>query len=172
MLVSKTETDPLGRDAHTPGAKLDAGKPRPALVLGGFARALTEVTRVGTYGAVKYTEYGWTEVPNGVDRYDDAMLRHWLDEKSGKPVDPDTDLMHAAHAAWNALARLDLLLRQREGAGTIDPAKIITTARVSDFEITKDMAPRYAPTCCHNVTGFCSMCEQDRRAQNVWRPAK
>ena len=110
----QAEADPTGRDAHAPGAKLDAGKPRPALVLGGFARALLEVSKVGTFGAIKYTDNGWMEVPNGEARYDDAKLRHWLYEKSGKPVDPDTQLIHAAHEAWNALARLDLMLRRIE----------------------------------------------------------
>ena len=28
--------------------------------------------------------------------------------------EPDTALLHAAHAAWNALARLDLALREHE----------------------------------------------------------
>lgn len=109
------EVDPNGRLQHTPGAKLDAGKPRCALVLGGFARALLEVCKVGTYGAVKYTPNGWTEVPNGIERYDDAALRHWLIERAGQSEDPDTELLHAAHQAWNALARLDLMLREREG---------------------------------------------------------
>jgi hypothetical protein len=109
-----TETDPYGKDLNSPGAKADAGKVRPALVLGGFARALLEVGKIGTYGAKKYTEYGWLTVPDGVNRYDEAMLRHWLAEKAGQSCDPDTDLLHAAHLAWNALARLDLLLRQVE----------------------------------------------------------
>lgn len=110
------EKDPTGRTAHAPGAKLDAGKCRPGLVLGSFARALWAVSMVGTYGAVKYTENGWVSVPNGQARYDDAGLRHWLKEKMGEPVDPDTELDHAAHAAWNALARLDLMIREREEA--------------------------------------------------------
>lgn len=108
------ESDPLGKDAHSPGAKLDAGKPRPALVLGGFARALLAVSAVGTYGAVKYTDNGWQEVPNGISRYDDAKLRHWLYEKAGQECDVDTEELHAAHEAWNALARLDLILRKKE----------------------------------------------------------
>jgi hypothetical protein len=108
------ETDPNGLGAHEPGSKLDAGKLRPALVLGGFARALTEVAKVGTYGATKYTDNGWMEVPNGVARYDDALLRHWLKEKFGETCDPDTGLLHAAHYAWNALARLDLIIRNQE----------------------------------------------------------
>lgn len=112
--VMSVEADPHGKDAHAPGAKLDAGKVRPALVLGGFARALLEVSKVGTYGATKYTENGWMQVENGQARYDDAKLRHWLTEKAGVPYDPDTKLVHAAHEAWNALARLDLMLRENE----------------------------------------------------------
>lgn len=109
-----SERDPNGKDAHEAGAKLDAGKLRPSLVMGGFARALKEVTKIGTYGAVKYTDNGWMEVPNGIERYDDAMLRHWMDEKCGVECDPDTNLLHAAHLAWNALARLDLMIRKLE----------------------------------------------------------
>ena len=108
------ESDPNGLSAHVPGAKLDAGKPRPALVLGGFARALLAVTRIGTYGATKYTDNGWQEVPNGETRYDDAKLRHWLTEKSDIECDPDTQELHASHEAWNALARLDLIIRRKE----------------------------------------------------------
>jgi hypothetical protein len=110
-----TERDPTGLDAHAPGAKLDAGKPRPGLVLGGFARALQAVTDVGTYGARKYTPHGWVLVPGGVERYTDAMHRHLLREAAGELRDPDTQLLHAAHAAWNALARLDLMIRAAEG---------------------------------------------------------
>lgn len=108
------EKDPTGRDPHAKGAKLDAGKCRPGLVLGSFARALWAVSMVGTYGAVKYTEDGWISVPNGQARYDDAMLRHWLKEKTGEAADPDTELSHLAHAAWNALAILDLAIRKQE----------------------------------------------------------
>jgi hypothetical protein len=108
---SNGESDPTGRSPHEAGAKLDAGKPLPALVLGGFASALEAVTAVGTYGAKKYSPNGWMEVPNGVERYTEAMLRHWLKEAKGELADPDTDLLHAAHLAWNALARLELMIR-------------------------------------------------------------
>ncbi len=105
-----TEHDPTGRDQHEPGAKLDAGKPRPALVLGGFVLALRAVTEVGTFGAAKYSENGWRSVPDGTQRYTDAMLRHWLADPGGLSPDPDSGLAHAAHLAWNALARLELML--------------------------------------------------------------
>ena len=107
------ESDPHGKDQHETGAKLDAGKPRLGLVLGAFANALVEVGKVGTYGANKYTDNGWLDVPNGKARYTDALLRHILAE-TNESHDPDTNLHHAAHAAWNALARLELILRKRE----------------------------------------------------------
>lgn len=109
------ERDPNGTHPHTPGAKLDAGKNRLGLVVGGFSRALRAVGRVGTFGAEKYTAHGWVSVPDGQERYTDAMYRHLLDEAAGEVLDPQTGIPHAAHAAWNALARLDLLLRAQEG---------------------------------------------------------
>jgi hypothetical protein len=108
-----TEHDPTGRDQHEPGAKLDAGKPRPVLVLGGFVHALKAIIEVGTFGAAKYTDNGWRTVPDGPQRYTDAMLRHWLADPGGLSSDPDSGLAHAAHLAWNALARLELMLAEK-----------------------------------------------------------
>lgn len=112
-----TERDPSGRNPHAPGAKLDAGKVRSALCIMGFARALTEVAKVTTFGAAKYTPGGWVVVPKGVERYSDAMLRHILAEAAGEDFDADSGILHAAHAAWNALARLDLMIREEEVRG-------------------------------------------------------
>lgn len=109
-----TDKDPHGIDQHQPGAKLDALKPRPALVLGGFSRALMEVSHVGTYGAIKYSPYGWLSVPDGIERYTEAMQRHWLAEMQGIELDSESNFLHAAHVAWNALARLELMLRELE----------------------------------------------------------
>lgn len=107
------ESDPTGRTAKDAGAKLDKGKPRCGLVLLGFPRALRAVSDVGTYGAQKYTDNGWMSVPDGERRYTDALFRHLLREGEGETVDADTELLHAAHAAWNALARLELMLRRK-----------------------------------------------------------
>ena len=111
-MFAAIESDPNGKHPNDAGAKLDAGKNRLGLVLFGFARALQEVGKVGTYGANKYTDNGWMEVQDGERRYTDAMLRHLLREATGEELDPDTKLLHAAHAEWNALARLDLALRK------------------------------------------------------------
>jgi hypothetical protein len=107
------ESDPTGRAPSTPGAKLDAGKP-PLLrgALGYFPNALAAVAMVSEYGAQKYTWKGWETVPDGIDRYGDALVRHLCSEHKGEQADKDSGLLHAAHAAWNALARLELILRE------------------------------------------------------------
>lgn len=107
------ETDPTGRNPHQPGAKLDHGK---APVLRGcvayFPRALEAVAEVSSFGASKYTWNGWRTVPDGANRYGDAMVRHLTMEAADGPNDRDSGL---AHAAWNALARLELLIETLEG---------------------------------------------------------
>lgn len=106
------ETDPNGIDQHQPGAKLDQGKIKAGLLVD-FSNALLAVAEVGTFGANKYTRGGWQHVENGIERYTDAMFRHFLKEPL-EPLDKDSNLSHAAHAAWNALARLELILRTRK----------------------------------------------------------
>ena len=116
------ESDPSGKDAHEAGAKLDHGKVRAALVLGDFAGALMEVAKVGTFGANKYSAHGWLEVEDGQARYDDAKMRHWLRHHMGEELDPDSDLDHLAHEAWNALAVLQFALNRRnENENGVNP---------------------------------------------------
>lgn len=104
------ERDTGGLSPSDPGAKLDAGKPRTELLLG-FSRALEGVARVLTHGAEKYSPGGWQHVENGVERYTAAMIRHLLAEGRGRERD-ESGLLHAEQVAWNALARLELMLRE------------------------------------------------------------
>lgn len=97
---------------HQPGFKDDFGKNRLGLLFRGFSRALWEVGLVATFGAVKYTDDGWCAVVDAERRYTDALYRHLLLASQGEELDPDSQLSHAAHAAWNALAVLELKLRQ------------------------------------------------------------
>lgn len=108
------ERDPNGIAPDQVGAKLDAGKSRMSLVIHGFARALKLVGEVGTYGAEKYSPNGWELVPNGVERYCDALYRHMLDYAISESADRGSGLPHLAHAAWNALAVLELWERACE----------------------------------------------------------
>ena len=100
--------DPTGVDQHAPGAKLDGGKLRPALVLGGFASAVEAMVKVGSDGARKYTDNGWKTVPNGKARYEDALLRHLLAHLSGEVLDPESGSPHISHCMWNAAAIYEL----------------------------------------------------------------
>lgn len=93
--------------------KQDQNKPRPSLVICNMPRAIQAVVDVSDFGAQKYTPDGWLHVPNGVERYTDAMLRHILAESLSRE-DEDSELLHAAHTAWNALARLELMLLEGE----------------------------------------------------------
>lgn len=90
------------------GTKDDKTKP---LVMRGFLqqfpRAVEEVARVSEFGAEKYTWNGWETVPDGIERYGEALVRHML--RQGH--DPESGMLHAVHAAWNAMARLELMLR-------------------------------------------------------------
>jgi hypothetical protein len=108
------EADPTGRNPHEPGAKLDAGKIsiwRGAIDY--FPRAIEAVAGISTFGAKKYAWKGWESVPEGVERYSDALVRHLISEAKGEILDPDSGYLHAAHAAWNALAVLELKLREK-----------------------------------------------------------
>ena len=112
--ISYQGHDPNGIGQHEAGAKLDMGKNRLGLVSGHFARALWHVGLVGTYGANKYTDNGWISVADGINRYSDAGLRHYLRRMMGEEYDEESKLLHLAHEAWNALAQLELYLREQE----------------------------------------------------------
>lgn len=116
LAAGSPEFDPNGVAANAPGSKLDAGKLLPRLVLGEFSRALTEVVRIGTFGARKYTPRGWIEVPNGRERYAEAADRHQLQVNQGIRVDDGpggTGGLHKAQVIWNLLAELELELREQ-----------------------------------------------------------
>lgn len=106
------EADPTGRKPSDAGAKLDQGKNRMGLVLGGFSRALEAVSRIGTFGANKYSDNGWMSVPKGVERYSDALLRHMFKHLQGEVVDKDSGMPHLWHMSWNSLAITELTMRK------------------------------------------------------------
>lgn len=87
--------------------KFDQGKIQ-AGVLVDFRLALTEVAKVGTFGAEKYARNSWRKVENGKQRYYDALWRHLL---AGDGKDDESGLDHLAHLAWNILAVLELKKR-------------------------------------------------------------
>lgn len=114
-MVTKEKTNDSAEKQATGSIKYDAGK--PAIFRGlidYFPRAIEQVAQISTFGASKYAWKGWEGVEDGVNRYSDAMVRHLVKESSEGPTDMDSGLLHAAHVAWGALARLELMLRESD----------------------------------------------------------
>lgn len=114
------EKTPDSVDKIAKGAiKYDGGK--PCIFQGAidyFPRAIEAVAEISTFGATKYAWKGWESVDNGINRYSDAMVRHLIAEGKGEVLDRDSGLRHAAHMAWGALARLELMIRESEDGKT------------------------------------------------------
>lgn len=116
------EKDPDGKNPHEPGAKLDAGKiPIRRGLLEYFPRACLGVAEVSMVGAQKYAWKGWESVVDGIYRYGDAEVRHIVNAEIDKQkqgvkysTDMDTKLLHAKQEAWNAMAHLELIMREIE----------------------------------------------------------
>lgn len=114
------ESDPNGKNPHEPGAKLDAGKaPVFQGLIDYFPRAVEAVAMVSLAGANKYAWKGWEAVPDGYNRYKNAQYRHATKKAKEGPWDSDflkqgILILHDAQEAWNALASLELYLRQEE----------------------------------------------------------
>lgn len=99
---------------HPGVKKYDVGKaPIGRGFLARFPRALRQVALVSEYGARKYSTYdGWEKLPDAFERYNDGHGRHdnarYIE---GEYDDGDSGLPHLAQRAWNALATLELALR-------------------------------------------------------------
>ena len=73
------------------------GKPLAGILYEDFPLALSAVVDVATFGAEKHSRSGWTDTPDGIRAYTDAMHRHLLAEARGETVDDD-GVHHAAAA--------------------------------------------------------------------------
>ncbi len=116
-----TEATTDNVEAQKVGAfKLDAGKP-PIYqgFIKYFPRAIEQVANISQFGYNKYGTWGgWLGVDDGLNRYMDAKCRHMIDEAKGEERAKDSKLLHAAHEAWNAMAKLELLCRESENGRT------------------------------------------------------
>lgn len=57
-----------------------------------------QIIEVLEFGAAKYAENNWQHVPNGRQRYYDALMRHIESWWRGEKNDPESGLSHLAHA--------------------------------------------------------------------------
>lgn len=92
--------DPTGLGQHEKGAKMDGGKLRWHLLP---LSTIEGVVRIMTFGAEKYTEDGWKDVPQAKERYFSAMMRHWLAIQKGETTDPESGMPHYYHFLCNAV---------------------------------------------------------------------
>jgi hypothetical protein len=85
-------------DSRGQGLKYDAGKIRPRLIP---AEAIERICEVLEFGALKYEEDSWKDIPGAEQRYFDALQRHILAYQKGEIADPESGLHHLAHAGCN-----------------------------------------------------------------------
>ena len=102
------------------GKKADNDKlPLSIVIQRQFPNALKAVAECSQYGNKKYheTDKDWCNlhrVDNGVERYSNAMMRHFL--AAGKELDQkdnETNLEHVKHMVWNALSLLEVIEQQK-----------------------------------------------------------
>lgn len=101
-------------DATKEGRKI--GKVRMDLVMQDMPRAIEALARVMTWALDEkgYKESDWLQVPDAINKYSGGMHRHDNKEKRGQEFDEESGLEHAIHTAWNAMARVELILRKKE----------------------------------------------------------
>lgn len=95
------------------GIKYDEGKPRIAEMILDFKEPLLELCKVWIFGVDKYGKSNWKLVENGKNRYLNAFYRHNM-ALLEKDTDDESNILHAAHMAFNALAYLFFVLKEKE----------------------------------------------------------
>lgn len=81
--------------------KHDKGKPKYRLIPPEW---IIGIYSIFEYGAKQYGLETWQTVPNAIERYQDALYRHWVVFLQGEHIDTDSGCHHLLHIAWNALA--------------------------------------------------------------------
>ena len=115
------------------GVKYDDNKPRLSEMLVDMREPLLALCKVWEYGAKKYTPDNWKKVYNGKDRYTNAMLRHLFAEEDNL-IDEESKLLHASHIAFNSLARLYFILRNKTANETLSNNDVVTWKdSIADF---------------------------------------
>jgi len=97
---SPTPPDPTNQQGV--GMKYDGGKPRWSLMMQGLPKFLDGIAAVLTFGAKKYAAHSWRTVPEGYERYRDALYRHLAAIERGEYLDPESGLPHWHHVGCNA----------------------------------------------------------------------
>ncbi len=104
-------------DGANSDGKADTGKTRMSLLMVQFGEALADTAGVLTFGAEKYPkpplDDSWRDVPNGIQRYQDALYRHLhAFFVLGEENDPESGRHHLSHAMCNLLFIKELTSEQ------------------------------------------------------------
>jgi len=78
------------------GQKHDTGKARWDLLP---YESVEYIVDVLTFGAEKYAPDNWKKVPDPMNRYFAAAMRHLVAHRKGEQLDPESCRSHLAHAA-------------------------------------------------------------------------
>jgi len=87
------------QNSTTNGLKYDDGKLQYALIP---PIAMEAMASVLTFGAAKYAPNSWQTVPNGEERYLNALFRHLEAYRSGIATDTESGMPHLWHVLTNA----------------------------------------------------------------------
>lgn len=82
------------------GKKYDCGKVRMDLIP---LDVVENVGKVLTYGAQKYSDNSWQNLPDFWKRYKAALLRHLTAIDKGELIDPESGLPHIDHVLCNTV---------------------------------------------------------------------
>lgn len=93
------------------GIKYDKNKLRLAEMFIDFCIPMEELCKVWEFGANKYKKSNWKKLEDPINRYTNALLRHLIAEEK-ETYDTESTYLHAAHIAFNALARLYFIKKQ------------------------------------------------------------
>ena len=92
------------------GKKYDNDKPMLAQFFKHFSKAYNALIEVATYGFKKYnedlTDPNWRKI--SIERYEDAMFRHFSSYLTGEKIDNESGKSHLAHMIWNACVLYEL----------------------------------------------------------------
>lgn len=110
MGTASPQTDPAQ------AFKTDAGKVQFDLLEDGAPNALLEIAKVMSWAVEEkgYHPHSWQEIPDAIRRYKAALGRHRNAIARGEVLDPESKLLHWAHAACCVIFITELELRSKQ----------------------------------------------------------
>ena len=106
------------QEVKSKGMKYDSGKLQLNLITEPMITGLGEVL---TFGSNKYEPNSWQHVPDAIERYKAALLRHYTAWIGGEDLDVESKLHHMKHVLCNAAFLVHLI--EENGRSSEDTRK-------------------------------------------------